>query len=143
MLLFLGWYDCFLYSNLAVSLCRDSHMSRQSNHIDFVEFPVGSVAGLAAAKSFYGRVFGWSFEDWGDDYADTTGSGLGSGFNADPEHRSSRALVVIYSKDLELARSKVLAAGGKVTKDIFSFPGGRRFHFTDPASNELAVWSDE
>ncbi len=118
-------------------------MSRQSNHIDFVEFPVGSVAGLAAAKSFYGRVFGWSFEDWGDDYADTTGSGLGSGFNADPEHRSSRALVVIYSKDLELARSKVLAAGGKVTKDIFSFPGGRRFHFTDPASNELAVWSDE
>jgi predicted enzyme related to lactoylglutathione lyase len=123
-------------------LIRSVH-DRESSNIDFVEFPARSVAELAAAKSFYGEVFGWSFKDRGDDYADTASGGLGCGFNADPEHRPGKTLVVIYSKDLERARAKVLAAGGKVTKEIFSFPGGRRFHFTDPAANELAVWSDE
>ena len=32
--------------------------------------------------------------------------------------------------------------GGFYRSDIFSFPGGRRFHFTDPNNNEFAVWSD-
>ena len=116
-------------------------MNKLINTIDFVEFPAGDAGDLASAKSFYGEVFGWSFKEWGDDYTDTESSGIGSGFNADPEHRPNKPLVVIYSEDLELARSKVLAAGGKVTKEIFSFPGGRRFHFTDPLSNELAIWS--
>ncbi len=88
-------------------------------------------------------MFGWSFKDWGDDYIDTTSSGLGSGFNADPQHRPRKPVVVVYCQDLELTRSKILDAGGEVTKEIFSFPGGRRFHFTDLASNELAVWSDQ
>ncbi len=89
-----------------------------------------------------GDLFGWAFKDWGDDYADTTSSGAGSGFNADPEHRRTKPLVVIYAPDLDAAHDKVVAAGGKVTKEVFSFPGGKRFHFTDPCGNELAVWSD-
>lgn len=116
---------------------------RKANQIDFIEFPARSVASIARAKSFYSELFGWTFKDWGDDYVDTSSSGVGAGFNADPEHRPSKPLVVIYSLDLESMRAQVIARGGKVTKDIFSFPGGRRFHFTDPSGNELAIWSDK
>jgi Predicted enzyme related to lactoylglutathione lyase len=82
-------------------------------------------------------------KDWGEDYADTTSSGLGCGFNVDPSHRSSQPLAVIYVADLEAANNKVKKSGGQITKATFAFPGGRRFHFQDPAGNELAVWSDK
>lgn len=117
-------------------------MPEAANRIDFVELPATSAADVARAKTFYTTVFGWAFRDWGDDYADTTDSGIGSGVNADPAHRPSAPLVVIYAPDLAAARRKVVAAGGRITRDIFAFPGGRRFHFTDPSGNELAAWSD-
>ena len=117
-------------------------MQKREGRIDFIEFPARSAASVANAKSFYTAVFGWKFQDWGDDYADTKSSGVGSGFNADPEHRPRKPLVVVYVKDLLAARGHVLEAGGELTKEIFSFPGGKRFHFRDPCGNELAVWSD-
>jgi predicted enzyme related to lactoylglutathione lyase len=113
------------------------------NSINFIEFPAQDVEALNAAKKFYEQVFEWSFKDWGDDYADTTSSGLDCGFNADPSHRPHQPLAVIYVTDLEAACKKVKKSGGKITKAIFSFPGGRRFHFQDPAGNELAIWSDK
>ena len=113
------------------------------NQFDFIEFPAKDVSQLKNVQRFFSNVFGWSYQDWSDDYSDTTSSGLGSGINADPEHRPNHPLAVIYTTDLESAREKVVAAGGIITKDIFSFPGGRRFHFKDPANNELAVWSDQ
>ena len=116
-------------------------MSR-NHRIDFVEFPAQDKAGIGAARAFHGQVFGWSFKDWGDDYIDTVDSGLGSGFNADPAHRPAQPLVVIHSEALEATLAAVTAAGGVITKPVFAFPGGRRFHFRDPAGNELAVWSD-
>lgn len=115
----------------------------KNNKIDFIEFPSKSKAGLGKAMAFYQDVFGWSFQDWGDDYVDTKDSGVGCGINADSSHRSGAPLVVIYAKDIEEVRGKVVAAGGKVSREIFSFPGGRRFHYIDPAGNELAVWSDK
>jgi uncharacterized protein len=117
--------------------------TRKENCIDFVEFPAKSVAGLTRSKRFFAEAFGWSYKDWGHNYADTTSSGLGSGLNADPGHRPSKPLVVIYTSDLDATRARVVTAGGKVTRDIFSFPGGRRFHFKDPSGNELAAWSDK
>jgi predicted enzyme related to lactoylglutathione lyase len=114
----------------------------RTNYFDFIEFPVRSIEDLKQSKAFYLNVFGWSYKDWGDDYSDTKSSGLGSGLNADPSHRPRYPLAVIYTAELETVRTKVLAAKGKITKDIFSFPGGRRFHFLDPSGNELAVWSD-
>lgn len=114
-----------------------------SNHIDFVELPARSVADLSRTKEFLGAVFGWSFEDYGPDYADITNCGLGSGINADPEHRPSHPLVVVYAAKLEAVRERVVEAGGEITRETFEFPGGRRFHFKDPAGNELAVWSDK
>ena len=53
------------------------------------------------------------------------------------------ALVVLYHSNLDVIKDGIIKADGKITKDIFSFPGGRRFHFTDPSENELAVWSDK
>jgi predicted enzyme related to lactoylglutathione lyase len=118
-------------------------MAKKPNEIDFIEFPTENIAEVIKAKSFYSEVFNWTFKDWGENYADTTSSGIGSGFNADPEHRPSKPLVVIYVSDLQKARNKVIDSGGEITKDIFSFPGGKRFHFKDPAGNELAAWSDQ
>jgi predicted enzyme related to lactoylglutathione lyase len=117
-------------------------MAKNPNQIDFIEFPAGNPSAVAKAKAFYSATFGWSFQDLGDDYADTASSGLGCGFNADAEHRPEKPLVVIYASDLPAALAKVIASGAKITKDIFSFPGGRRFQFQDPCGNELAVWSD-
>jgi len=115
----------------------------EPNKIDFVELPITSIAALNESKRFFANAFGWSYQDWGNDYADVTNSGLGTGFNADPEHRPAKPLVIIFSSSLEASREKVLAAGGKITRDIFAFPGGRRFHFKEPGGNELAVWSDQ
>jgi predicted enzyme related to lactoylglutathione lyase len=117
-------------------------VKHKQNSIDFIEFPAKTIAALDQSKNFFTEVFGWSFQDWGEDYADTTSSGLGSGFNTDPEHRPTKPLVVLFTSDLEATHAKILEAGGKVTRDIFSFPGGRRFHFKEPGGNELAVWSD-
>lgn len=118
-------------------------MKKEINCFDYIEFPVNDVDALNSAKSFYENVFGWVYQDWGDDYSDTHSSGVDSGLNADPAHRTHFPLAVIYSKELEKTREKVISAKGRITRDIFSFPGGRRFHFVDPAGNELAVWSDE
>ena len=97
---------------------------------------------VATSKTFYTAVFGWSYQDWGPDYADTAGSGVGSGLNADESHKPRSPLVLMYATDLEAALSRVVAAGGTITRDIFSYPGGRRFHFTDPSGNELGVYPE-
>ena len=117
-------------------------MDKKTNTIDFLEFPAASVEAVAKVKTFYSSVFGWSFKDWGAEYIDTSSSGLASGFNADPEHRPGKPLAVIYASDLAAACDAVVTAGGTLTKETCEFPGGQRFHFTDPAGNELALWSD-
>ena len=118
-------------------------MKHQEKTFNFLELPLGSPDDLSRTKQFFTSVFGWVFKDWGGDYADTTDSSLGCGLNADPAHRSSMPLAVIYAANLEEMLAKVLAHGGTLVRPIFSFPGGRRFHFQDPAGNELAVWSDQ
>lgn len=111
----------------------------RNNRIDYIELTAPSDAALAQARKFYGDAFGWEYKGWGPAYADTQSSGVASGIGVSAP---SRTLAVIYANDLEAAKARVLAAGGVLVKDIFSFPGGRRFHFKDPAGNELAVWSD-
>jgi uncharacterized protein len=115
----------------------------KENRIDYVEFPAPSAAALKASKIFYGEVFGWSFQDWGDNYADTQCSGIASGINSDRSHRPPAPLVVLFASDLEATKARLIKAGGRIVKDIFSFPGGRRFEYVDPAGNQLAVWSDK
>ena len=111
---------------------------REDGKIDYVEFPAGD---LPATKSFYQDAFGWTFTDYGPGYA-AMAEGLDGGFNADSADQVKAPLVILFAHDLEAMEAKVRAAGGKITRPIFSFPGGRRFHFTDPSGNELGVFSE-
>lgn len=116
---------------------------RKNNQIDLVEFPASSPDELKAVSQFFTSVFGWQFKQWDKTYFDTHDSGIGAGVNASTTKEQVAPLTVIYADDLETTKDKVIKAGGKVTHPITAFPGGRRFAFTDPAGNQLAVWSDK
>jgi predicted enzyme related to lactoylglutathione lyase len=107
--------------------------------IDYVEFHADD---LASVKTFYAAAFGWKFTDYGPGYTAFDDGRLTGGFTTEPGPRGGPPLVILYSGALEAMKEKVLALGGKISKDIFSFPGGRRFHFIGPCGNQLAVWSD-
>ena len=108
--------------------------------IDYVEF---TTRDLAAAKKFHAAVFGWVFTDYSPAYSSFTDGRLSGGFTAQPgAPRQANPLIVIFAADLAAAQARVLAAGGAITVAAHEFPGGRRFHFSDPAGLELAVWSD-
>jgi len=111
--------------------------------INYVEFPSKD---LQATKGFFSQVFGWSFQDFGPEYSAFSNQGLDGGFFKSEMYSSANngaALVVFYSQDLEATQAKIEQANGMIVKAIFSFPGGRRFHFTEPSGNEFAVWSDK
>jgi predicted enzyme related to lactoylglutathione lyase len=106
------------------------------NKIAYPELPSTDVPAL---KTFYGQLFGWIFQDYGDDYAAVEGAGLDGGFNGDPDTRPKAPLAIIETKNIEDMLRRVQDAGGTITMPTFSYPGGRRFHFRDPSGNELAV----
>lgn len=110
--------------------------------INYIEFPAKDIE---ATKTFFIDVFGWSFVDYGPEYAAFSNEGVDGGFfksDLSISTENGSALIVFYSKDLEKTQSKIENAGGSIIKSIFTFPGGRRFHFSDPNGNEYAVWSD-
>jgi uncharacterized protein len=109
-----------------------------NNCIDYIEFHAND---LDAIRTFYSRVFGWEFEDYGPDYTSFKDGRIAGGFSRGPVVPGSGPLIVIYVDDLPSKVQQIRDAGGKITKDIFSFPGGSRFHFADPDGNELAAWS--
>lgn len=106
--------------------------------VDFFEIPVRDMDG---AKAFYAAAFGWSYEDYGPEYADIRGAGLSGGLRlVTSQTTTGGPLVIIYSDDLEASERAVTAAGATIT-ERHEFPGGRRFHFVDPGGCELAVWT--
>lgn len=112
-----------------------------NNNITYIELPVTD---LEETKKFYGDLFGWTFQDWGDTYVSFHGAGIDGGFDATGERTPANStLVIISSDDLEMTYREVKDAGARITKEIFSFPGGRRFEFEDPSGNGLAVWSHD
>lgn len=113
------------------------------NKINYVEFPSRD---LVHSRAFFQEVFGWSFTDYGPNYSSFSDAGLDGGFFSATQASltsNGAALIVLYSDDLENTLEKVKKGGGDIAKEIFSFPGGRRFHFIEPGGNELAVWSDK
>jgi predicted enzyme related to lactoylglutathione lyase len=121
-----------------VSTLEDSAHTHHA--IDYIEI---TVTDIDAAKAFYAAAFGWSLVDYGPEYAgiQVDGKEVG-GLRRDSEVRAGGPLVILYSEDLEGSVEAVTAAGGTIVAPIYAFPGGRRFHFADPAGNELGVWSD-
>jgi hypothetical protein len=113
--------------------------SGSDRRIDYLEL---TVADIARSKAFYGGAFGWTFTDYGPNYCEFNDGRLKGGFTTTAPVRSGGgALVILYADDLEGAQRRVEAAGGRIARPIFNFPGGRRFHFLDPDGYELAVWT--
>ena len=106
------------------------------NKFAYLELPSTNVAAL---KQFYGNLFSWNFEDFGEDYAAFSEAGIDGGFNASVEGRTKAPLAIIETDRIEEMEGAIRAQGGAITLPIFAFPGGRRFHFQDPSGNELAV----
>jgi len=113
---------------------------RETGKLDYLEMPAAGGA-LDSIKAFYANAFSWTFTDYGPSYS-AFSEGLDGGFDGSAGG-AGKPLPVLYSNELEETLRQVEEAGGKIVKPIFSFPGGRRFHFTDPAGNELAVWSED
>jgi len=114
-------------------------MASTHHRIDYIELPVTD---LAAAKQFYTAAFGWEFNDYGPDYAGIQGpDGEVGGLNPRGEVRRGGPLVLLFSEDLDASVVAVREAGGQIVNGPYEFPGGRRFHFTDPSGNELGVWA--
>jgi len=116
---------------------------KQHEKLNYVELPAHD---LDATKRFFNDAFGWTFEDFGPDYCAFSDQGLDGGFYRSELYSSTlsgAALLVFFSDDLEATKARVEHAGGRIEKPIFEFPGGRRFHFSEPSGNEFAVWSDK
>lgn len=112
--------------------------------INYIEF---TVTDMDEAKRFYTAAFDWAFTDYGPEYAGIQrpggeGEGEAGGFSVGEKPGPGGPLVILFSRDLDDTLVRVLAAGGTITAEPFDFPGGRRFHFSDPSGNELAVWAE-
>lgn len=113
------------------------------NRPDTINYIELNVADIARAKIFYGSAFGWLFTDYGPTYCEFSDGHMKGGFDASGAVQAEGGpLIVLFNDDLERVQKRILAAGGTITKPIFSFPGGQRFHFKDPDGYELAVWSE-
>jgi hypothetical protein len=106
--------------------------------IDYVEF---NVADIGRSRAFYAQAFGWTMTDYGPDYCAFADGRLEGGFTTQGKPVPGGPLVILYADDLAAVQSAVEGAGGRIVKPAFDFPGGRRFHFSDPDGYELAVWS--
>jgi uncharacterized protein len=113
--------------------------AQHDRRIDYIEM---AATDIAATKRFYEQAFGWKLTDYGPDYTAFEDGRLQGGFTKERPPARGGPLVVLFAVDIDDAERRVKAAGGRIVKPTFSFPGGRRFHFTDPSGNELAVWTD-
>lgn len=115
----------------------------RQNKINYLEIPVKNIA---ATKDFFSNLFGWKFTDYGPDYTCFLGAGIDGGFYTSENNgfnSENSPLIVFYYFDIDKIKEKVLSLSGVIVKDTYSFPGGRRFHFTDPSNNEFAIWTDK
>jgi len=110
----------------------------KDRQIDNIEF---NVSDIARSKAFYGDVFGWTFTDYGPAYTEFTDGRLTGGFTTGEAVRPGGPLIILYADDLAETQQRIEAAGATISRPVFEFPGGRRFHFIDPDGYELAVWS--
>ena len=113
---------------------------RPENRIDYVEIPVTD---LPRSRAFFEALFGWQFQEWGDEYYSFNDGRLDGGLRKSEEPApATGVLLVFFSDDLERDVQRVQELGGTISQEIFSFPGGRRFHFKDPVGTEYAIWSE-
>ena len=117
---------------------NSSQKKLKNEQVQYLEFLTKDIS---RAKKFYTESFGWKFTDYGPEYTSFAGDYVDGGFTPGEPVKGS-ILVILYSQDIERTRNKVIDAGGIVVRETFNFPGGKRFHFSDPDGYELAVWSE-
>lgn len=113
------------------------------NAVDYVEIPSQDVR---KTRAFFEALFGWRFTDYGPDYVSFEDGRLSGGFYTAAKTASvaaGSALIVFYTEQLESARDQAVRLGATITRDIFEFPGGRRFQFAEPGGSEFAIWTDK
>ncbi|MEK7098623.1 MAG: VOC family protein [Patescibacteria group bacterium] len=110
------------------------------NRINYIEF---TAPDLEAVKKFYGNAFEWKFTDYGPGYVAFNDGALDGGFAKGERRAGGAPMIILYSENIATTQEAIEKAGGKIVQAAYDFPGGRRFHFTDPAGNELAVWSEK
>ena len=116
-----------------------SEADRKEGSIDYVEIPVTD---LDKTRDFFSGLFGWEFQEWGPDYFSFNDGRLDGGLRrAEQAAPASGVLLVFFSYDLERDYARVMELGATISQEIFDFPGGRRFHFVDPAGTEFAMWA--
>ncbi len=115
-------------------------MTNANDKINYVELALSNVD---STTQFYSVVFGWEFQEWGPGYLSFSGSGVDGGFSGErkPSEVGTGPLVVLYADDIEAKLQAIRVTGCHICTETFDFPGGRRFHFTDPNGNEIAVWT--
>jgi predicted enzyme related to lactoylglutathione lyase len=114
--------------------------AEQDRRMDYIEF---RATDIEQTKKFYSEIFGWAFTDYGPDYTSFSDGRMHGGFESAPTVDGGGPLVVLYSLNLEELEAQIRSKGGRIVRETFEFPGGRRFHFADPSGNELAIWSDQ
>lgn len=144
-LLFLLIASVLVFALPRASSAQDAAQPMRMNihhQINYIELPVTDVK---ATKKFYTHVFGWTYKKWSPLYFSFYGAGVSGGFNGEMNIAppDSGALIILYSENLAITLDAVKGAGGRISKPVFAFPGGKRFHFIDPNGTELAVWSEE
>jgi len=113
--------------------------TEHDRRVDYLEF---TATNIEETKRFYSAVFGWEFTDYGPEYTCFHDGRLGGGFALASSVAAGGPLVVLYARDLAAMEAAVREHGGRIVKETFEFPGGRRFHFADPSGNELGIWSE-
>jgi predicted enzyme related to lactoylglutathione lyase len=107
--------------------------------IDYIEIPVTDIN---KTRDFFAALYGWEFQEWGPDYFSFNDGRLDGGLRrAEEPAPATGVLIVFYSIDLERDLARVQELGATISQPVFEFPGGRRFHFVDPAGTEFAMWS--
>lgn len=116
-------------------------MTQIDRTINYIELPLSDTD---RTKKFYSSVFGWEFQDWGPDYISFSGAAVDGGFSVERKANETGvgSLVVLFADDLDATFERVKTGGARIAREIFEFPGGRRFHFIDPNGNELAIWGN-
>lgn len=112
---------------------------RDEQKIDYVEIPVTD---LDKTREFFSRLFGWEFQEWGPDYYSFSDGRLDGGLRrAEAPAPASGVLLVFYTEDIERDYERVRDLGATISQEPIEFPGGKRFHFVDPAGTEFAMWT--
>ncbi len=113
--------------------------STKLNYVEFASLDIG------LSKTFFENAFGWHFIDYGSEYSAFSNAGMEGGIFASERVLTAQGgapLLVLYATNISETQQCVEHAGGTITKPLFDFPGGCRFHFVEPGGNELAVWSE-